>query len=118
MASFEVMTLDMQMIDDGAYFIAEEGGVAVGCGGWTRRRGFVTTQRRPAREGGRRGIARPARRRHRVLDREIFYNLREARILIEQWWRHYNTKRPHSALDYRPPAPETIVPMDQRPVMH
>ena len=77
-ASFEVMTLDMQMIDDGTYFIAEEGGVAVGCGGWTRRRGFVTTQRRPAREGGRRGIARPARRRHRVLDREIFYNLREA----------------------------------------
>ncbi|MFV1876198.1 integrase core domain-containing protein [Nioella sp.] len=31
---------------------------------------------------------------------------------------HYNTKRPHSALGYRPPAPETIIPMDQRPTMH
>ena len=49
-ASFDVMTLDMQLIDDGAYFVAEEGGVAVGCGGWTRRRRFVTTQRRPDRD--------------------------------------------------------------------
>ncbi|NNL19012.1 MAG: integrase catalytic subunit, partial [Boseongicola sp.] len=29
-----------------------------------------------------------------------------------------NTKRPHSALGYRPPAPETIVPMELRPIMH
>ena len=49
-ASFEVMTLDTQLIDDGTYFIAEEGGVAVGCGGWTRRRRFITTQRRPDRD--------------------------------------------------------------------
>ncbi|MBO6899154.1 MAG: transposase, partial [Shimia sp.] len=41
-----------------------------------------------------------------------------AQILIEQWRKHYNTKRPHSALGYRPPAPETVAPMDQRPVMH
>lgn len=52
------------------------------------------------------------------LNGEIFYSLREAQILIEQWRTHYNTKRPHSALSYRPLAPETIVPMDQRPVMH
>jgi putative transposase len=56
--------------------------------------------------------------RDELLDGEIFYSLREAQILIEQWRRHYNTKRPHSALGYRPPAPETIVPMDRRPVMH
>ena len=36
--------------------------------------------------------------------REIFTSLREARILIEAWHRHYNTARPHSALGYRPPA--------------
>ena len=42
-------TVDMQLIDDGTYFVAEEGGVAVGCGGWTRRRGFVTTPRRADR---------------------------------------------------------------------
>jgi hypothetical protein len=29
-------------------------------------------------------------------------------VLIEQWRNHYNTIRPHSALGYRPPAPETI----------
>ncbi len=38
------------------------------------------------------------------LDREWFANLREARIVIEQWRWEYNTKRPHSSLDYRTPA--------------
>jgi len=44
--------------------------------------------------------------------------LKEAQIIIKQWRGHYNTKKPHSALGYSPPAPEAIVPMDQRPVMH
>jgi transposase InsO family protein len=47
--------------------------------------------------------------RDELLDREIFYNLREAQVLIEQWRRHYNTQRPHSALGYRPPAPEATM---------
>jgi len=59
-----------------------------------------------------------ARFRDELLDGEIFYGLREAPILIEKWRKHYNTKRPHSALGHRPPAPETIIPMDQRPAMH
>ena len=59
-----------------------------------------------------------ARFRDELLNGEVFYSLREAQILIEQWRTHYNTKRPHSALGYRPPAPETIVQMDQTPVMH
>ena len=59
-----------------------------------------------------------ARFRDEFLNGEVFYSLREAQILIEQWRKHYNTKRPHSALGYRPPAPETVVPMDQRPIMH
>ena len=42
----------------------------------------------------------------------------KAQIVIEQWRKHYNTKRPHSALGYRPPAPESIVQMDQKPVMN
>ena len=46
-----------------------------------------------------------ARFRDELLNREIFFSLREAQILIEQWRRHYNTVRPHSALGYRPPAP-------------
>ena len=59
-----------------------------------------------------------ARFRDELLNGELFYTLREAQILIEQWRIHYNTVRPHSALGYRPPAPESIVPMDQRPTMH
>ena len=48
--------------------------------------------------------------RDELLDREIFYTLTEAQILIEQWRRQYNTVRPHSALGYRPPAPDAIMP--------
>ena len=48
--------------------------------------------------------------RDELLAREVFYTLKEAQILIERWRRHYNTVRPHSALGYRPPAPETICP--------
>ena len=59
-----------------------------------------------------------ARLRDELLNGEIFYSLREAQIIIEQWRRHYNTVRPHSALGWRPPAPATIVPMDQRPAMN
>ena len=44
--------------------------------------------------------------RDELLDREVFYSLREAQVLIEAWRCHYNAIRPHSALGYRPPAPE------------
>jgi putative transposase len=47
-----------------------------------------------------------ARLRDEFLNGEIFYSLKEARILIEVWRHHYNTLRPHSSLGYRPPAPE------------
>jgi putative transposase len=43
-----------------------------------------------------------------LLNREIFYSLQEAKVLIEMWRKHYNTVRPHSSLGYRPPAPEAI----------
>jgi len=34
---------------------------------------------------------------------------RQARlVLVERWRQTYNRIRPHSALGYRPPAPETI----------
>jgi transposase InsO family protein len=49
--------------------------------------------------------------RDELLNREIFYTLNEARVLIEDWRRHYNTKRPHSSLGYRSPAPEAFEPM-------
>ena len=56
--------------------------------------------------------------RDELLNGEVFYTLREAQIIIEKWRLHYNTKRPHSALGYRPPAPEAIIQMDQRPNRH
>ena len=44
--------------------------------------------------------------RDELLNGEVFYTLREAQVLIERWRKHYNQVRPHSALGYRPPAPE------------
>ena len=49
--------------------------------------------------------------RDELLNREIFTTLEEAKVLIEQWRREYNQVRPHSALGYRPPAPEAIKSM-------
>ena len=46
--------------------------------------------------------------RDECLNGEIFYSLKEAQTVIESWRIHYNTKRPHSALGYRPPAPLTM----------
>ena len=51
-----------------------------------------------------------ARLRDELLDGELFYSLKEARIVIESWRRHYNTVRPHESLGYKPPAPEVFVP--------
>jgi putative transposase len=59
--------------------------------------------------------------RDELLNGEIFYSLKEAKVVIEQWRRHYNTKRPHSALGYRPPAPVVYspipVPLEQSEIM-
>ena len=48
--------------------------------------------------------------RDELLNREIFYTLWEAKVLVEQWRKEYNQVRPHSSLGYRPPAPEAIEP--------
>jgi putative transposase len=48
--------------------------------------------------------------RDECLNGEIFYSLKEAQMVIENWRVHYNTRRPHSALGYRPPAPLTVAP--------
>ena len=48
--------------------------------------------------------------RDELLDREIFYTLKEAKVLVELWRKEYNTIRPHSSLGYKPPAPEAVLP--------
>jgi len=59
-----------------------------------------------------------ARFRDEQLNGEIFYTLNEAKIIIEQRRRHFTTIRPHGAPGWKPPNPETIIPMDQSPTMH
>ena len=70
--------------------------------------------------------------RDELLNGEIFYTMKEARIVIESWRRHYNAARPHSSLHYRPPAPQALQwpsaqpgpaspatpALKQRPTMH
>jgi putative transposase len=48
--------------------------------------------------------------RDELLDGEIFFTLQEARVLIEWYRAEYNHIRPHSSLNYRPPAPEAMLP--------
>ena len=42
--------------------------------------------------------------RDECLNRELFGNLHEARVILESWRVEYNERRPHSALGYRTPA--------------
>jgi len=47
--------------------------------------------------------------RNKLLNGEIFDITAEARVLIERWRAYYNTIKPHSSLNYMPPAPEARV---------
>jgi len=47
--------------------------------------------------------------RDELLNGERFTTLLEAKVLIADWRYHYNRVRPHSALGYRPPAPEATL---------
>jgi transposase InsO family protein len=48
--------------------------------------------------------------RDQLANGEIFYTLREAKVLLESWRWHYNHVRPHSSLGYKLPAPEANLP--------
>lgn len=50
--------------------------------------------------------------RDECLNREAFYSLAEARVIIEDWRHEYNHIRPHSSLNYQPPAPLARLPGD------
>ena len=53
--------------------------------------------------------------RDELLNGEIFCTVMEARVLLARWREEYNTLRPHSALGYRPPAPEARLPWHSAP---
>ena len=46
--------------------------------------------------------------RDELLNGEIFYTLREAKVLIERWRQHYNQVRPHSSLGHCSLVPHTL----------
>jgi putative transposase len=48
--------------------------------------------------------------RDELLNREVFDTILEAKVLTEEYRWEYNTVRPHSSLNYKPPAPEAILP--------
>lgn len=47
--------------------------------------------------------------RDELLNGEIFYTIQEAKIIIEQWRKQYNTERPHSSLNYEVPVPQSYL---------
>jgi transposase InsO family protein len=49
--------------------------------------------------------------RDEVLNQEVFFSLKEAKVVIENWRQEYNTIRPHRSLNGLPPAPEAIFPL-------
>ena len=42
--------------------------------------------------------------RDEILNREVFYSVKEAKVLVKDWRLEYNNRRPHSGLDYMTPA--------------
>jgi putative transposase len=42
--------------------------------------------------------------RDEILDREVFYSVKEAKVIVEDWRLEYNNHRPHSGLGYMTPA--------------
>ena len=53
--------------------------------------------------------------RDELLDRELFNTLWEVQALTQQWRHEYNHQHPHSALDYRPPAPNAVLASSSAP---
>lgn len=47
--------------------------------------------------------------RDELFDREIFYSVKEAEILIEMWRKENNTISPHSPLGYKLSVPAAIL---------
>jgi len=57
--------------------------------------------------------------RDNLLDGELFYSLKEVRVVVGEWVKHYNHVRPYRSLGYRPPTPKNQVPklIHHKPIM-
>lgn len=61
-SSRTIMGLDTQLVDDGTYFVVEEDGEVVGCGGWSRRATLYGGDQSPGRSAALLDPARDAAR--------------------------------------------------------
>jgi GNAT superfamily N-acetyltransferase len=61
-SSRTIMGLDTQLIEDGTYFVVEQGGALAGCGGWSRRATLYGGDATPGRSAALLDPARDAAR--------------------------------------------------------
>jgi GNAT superfamily N-acetyltransferase len=61
-SSRTLMGLDTQLVDDGTYFIVEDGAEVAGCGGWSRRTTLYGSDQSPGRSAALLDPARDAAR--------------------------------------------------------
>ena len=100
-------TPDFARCDNGGQFIAFV------VQRWAARRGIQMAHidpGKPWQNGSAESFVGTYRR--EVLNAELFGSVQEAAWFSERWRRMYNQERPHSRLDYRPPA--TAYPQNER----
>jgi transposase InsO family protein len=56
--------------------------------------------------------------RDELLNGEVFYNLKETKVMLKNYRNEYNQIRPHSSLNYNPPAPEVNIFNFKLPTMN
>ena len=90
--------------DNGGEFIAAE------LKEWVERRGTQTVYIEPGHPWEN-GYAESfiGKLRDECLNEEVFWSERQAQVIVEQWRREYNERRPHSALGYQTPGEMALV---------
>jgi transposase InsO family protein len=109
-ASDIIRILDAAVIERGGppQFIRSDNGpefIAQAVQEWIARRGFATLYIKPGSPWQNAYIESfNSRFRDEFLNRELFSGLTEAKVLGKDYRRDYNTRRPHSSLDYQTPG--------------
>jgi GNAT superfamily N-acetyltransferase len=82
-ASRNIMGLDRQLIDDGAYFLVEVDGAAAGCGGWSRRATLYGGDHSPGRDAAFLDPAKDAARVRAMYTHPAFARRGVGRLILE-----------------------------------
>lgn len=81
-ASRAIMGIDTQLIDDGTYFVVEQGGALAGCGGWSRRATLYGGDRSPGRDPALLDPARDAARVRAMYTHPAFVRRGVGRLIL------------------------------------